>query len=93
MGVLARDRLEPVDDAAAEDEQAAPPTTDEHGRGSISGTVMTGGDSCGCGVLGPALLAEERHEHQPGHVEGGDAGAEQRRHSPTTTLLARTPPR
>ena len=24
----------------------------------------------------PALLGEERHQHQAGHVEGGDAGAE-----------------
>ena len=29
-------------------------------------------------VVGPAALAVERHEEQPGHVERGDAGAEHR---------------
>ncbi|MPM40358.1 hypothetical protein SDC9_86998 [bioreactor metagenome] len=31
-------------------------------------------------VVAPALLAEEGHHHQPGHVEAGDPGAEQRQH-------------
>ena len=49
-----------------------PPSTDS-AASTISGTVITLGDSCGWTSVGPALLGEERHQHQPGHVEAGDA--------------------
>ena len=37
----------------------------------------------------PPRLAEERHEHQPGHVEGGEPGAEQRGAAEQPALPAR----
>ena len=45
---------------------------------TISGTVMTAGDSCGWTSSVPARPAEEGHDQQPGHVERGQPGAEQR---------------
>ncbi len=45
----------------------------------------------------PALLAEERHEHQPGHVERGEPGARSVASRPNSPALpagrGRTPPR
>ena len=43
-------------------------------------------------VLGPALLGEEGHQHQPGHVEAGDAGAEHGEHA-DQPVLGRARPR
>ena len=70
---LTDDRRQPVLDPAAEQHHAAEhrqrgqhDQRERHHRGRLVRVH----------VLLPALLAEEGHQHQPGHVEAGDAGAE-----------------
>ena len=68
------DRGEEVDDPVAEQQHAA----EHRQRGQHD---QRDGHHLGrlvrVDAVRPALLAEEGHQHQPGHVEAGDAGAEQ----------------
>ena len=70
-------RLEPRRRCRRRRQSSRPPIADSTAR-IISGAVMTAGDSCGCASFSQPLVTEERHEHEPGHVERRDACAEER---------------
>ena len=79
----AGDRREEVDDPVVEQHQAAEDRQggqhDQRDGHHLRRLVRVD-------ALRPALLGEEGHQHQPGHVEAGDAGAEHGQHADQPVL-------